>query len=64
LVKEVSEEASFFESKLPRRSFSLKQALLAHFKIWETTRNLHFPVKYIFCSILALKASTALLTAA
>jgi hypothetical protein len=31
--KELSEVASFFEPKLPRGSFSLKQALLAQLKI-------------------------------
>jgi hypothetical protein len=64
LLKELSELASFFEPKLPRGSSSLKQALLVPLKTWESTINLHFPVKYIFCAILALEALTALLTAA
>jgi hypothetical protein len=64
LVKELSEVASLSEPKLRRGSSSLKQALLVQFRIWEFTRNLHFPMIYIIYVILSLKTSTALLTTA
>jgi hypothetical protein len=62
-MKELSGVASFFEPKLPRGIFSLKKALVVLFKIWEFTRNLHFPMILTCCAILALKNKTALLTA-
>jgi hypothetical protein len=64
LVSKPSKVESFCKPKLPRGSSSLKQALLVEFKIWESTRNLCFPMIQICCVILALKVLMALLTAA